>query len=160
MNSNTATGRLVGEELLVGGVHLSEVGHVSQEDLLPSVLNHQQSASATYVDLDDLGDAGAGSGNDGLDVVAAGLGQLADVALDEVGGGISGDLAGDEDLAVGADGLGLFGLSVSSFFLRFMSIGGGSHVWRRETRDMAGAPEQPLEVGMWWKPMGSTRAVL
>lgn len=33
VDSNTATGGLVGEELLVGGVHLGEVGHVSQEDL-------------------------------------------------------------------------------------------------------------------------------
>lgn len=33
VNSNTATSRLVNEELLVGSVHLSEVGHISQEDL-------------------------------------------------------------------------------------------------------------------------------
>lgn len=61
----------------------------------------------TYVDLDDLGHGGTGGVEDGLDVVAAGLGQLADVALDQVGGGVGGDLAGDKDLAVGADGLGL-----------------------------------------------------
>lgn len=33
VNSNTATSRLVNEELLVSSVHLSEVGHISQEDL-------------------------------------------------------------------------------------------------------------------------------
>lgn len=32
-NSNAATGRLVSEELLVGSVHLSEVGHIREEDL-------------------------------------------------------------------------------------------------------------------------------
>lgn len=65
----------------------------------------------THVDLDDLGNAGTGSGQDSLDVVAADLGLLADVTLDQVGGGISGDLAGDEDLAVSADGLGLWAVS-------------------------------------------------
>jgi len=63
---------------------------------------------ATYVDLDDLGNAGSGGVQDGFDVVAAGLGLLADVALDQVGRGVGGNLAGDEDLAVGADGLGLW----------------------------------------------------
>jgi hypothetical protein len=63
--------------------------------------------SGTYVDLDDLGNVGAGGVKDGLDVVAAGLGQLADVTLDQVGRGVGRDLTGDEDLAVGADGLGL-----------------------------------------------------
>lgn len=61
----------------------------------------------THVNLDDLGDVGTGSGQDSLDVVTADLGLLANVTLDQVGGGIGGDLAGDEDLAVGADGLGL-----------------------------------------------------
>jgi hypothetical protein len=61
----------------------------------------------THVNLDDLGDVGTGSGQDSLDVVAADLGLLADVTLDQVGGGVGGDLAGDEDLAVGTDGLGL-----------------------------------------------------
>ena len=110
MDSNAATGRLVHEELLVGGVHLGEVGHVSQEDLdtsAPRYLLVVVFFRAAYVDLDDLGHAGAGGVQDGLDVVAAGLGQLADVALDQVGRGVGGDLAGDEDLAVGADGLGL-----------------------------------------------------
>lgn len=61
----------------------------------------------THIDLDDLGHAGAGGSQDGLDVVAADLGLVADVALNQVGGGISGDLAGNENLAVGTDGLGL-----------------------------------------------------
>lgn len=33
VNSNTATSRLVNEELLVSSVHFSEVGHIGQEDL-------------------------------------------------------------------------------------------------------------------------------
>jgi hypothetical protein len=90
-NSNTATSRLVGEELLISSVHLGEVGHISEED----------------IDLDNLVDAGPGSVNNGLDIVAAGLCLFADVALDEVAGSVSGDLAGDEELAVGTDGLGL-----------------------------------------------------
>lgn len=91
MHSNTATRRLVHKELLIGSIHLSKVGHVSEE----------------HVDLDDLGHLGAGSGQNGLDVVAAGLGEFADGAGDEGAGGVGGDLAGDEDLAVGADCLGL-----------------------------------------------------
>lgn len=108
----------MGEELLVGGVHLGEVGHVSEEDLqTPLTLNTsgrhcRGKDTKTYVDLDNLLHARSGSFHDSLDVVAAGLGQLADVTLDRVGGGVVGDLAGDEDLAVGADGLGLFGVSI------------------------------------------------
>lgn len=70
----------------------------------------------TYVDLDDLGNARTGSIQDGLDVVAAGLGLDADVALDQVGRGVGGDLAGDEDLAVGTDGLGLWCVSILHVF--------------------------------------------
>lgn len=65
-----------------------------------------------YVNLDDLGNAGAGSLKDGLDVVAASLGLDANVALDQVGRGVGRDLAGDEDLAVGADGLGLWSVNI------------------------------------------------
>lgn len=111
-NSNTATSWLVGEELLVCSVHLSEVGHVSEEDLCflsaSIVLNVRQTERKAYVDLDNLGHAGTSSVKDSLDVVTAGLGQDANVALDKVGRGIGGDLAGDEDLAVGTDSLRLF----------------------------------------------------
>lgn len=75
------------------------------------VQNHHNNKSGegnTYIDLDDLFHAGTSSGQDSLDVIAANLSLLADVALDQVRGGVSGDLAGDEDLAVGADGLGLW----------------------------------------------------
>lgn len=54
------------KELLIGSVHFGEIGHVCQED----------------VDLDDLGDVGAGSGQDCVDIVAAGLSELADGASD------------------------------------------------------------------------------
>lgn len=68
----------------------------------------------TYVHLDDLLHARAGGGDNGLDVVAAGLGQVADAALNQVARGVGGDLTGDEDLAVGADGLGLGCVSLDS----------------------------------------------
>lgn len=127
MNSNAATGRLVHEELLVGGVHLGEVGHVSQEDLDPSAPQHLLVVLSlfrvAYVDLDDLGHAGAGGVQDGFDVVAAGLGQFADVALDQVGRGVGGDLARDEDLAVGADGLGLWWVSWCSVEFVWFGLG-------------------------------------
>ena len=55
----------------------------------------------THVDLDDLGNAGTGGGQDSLDVVAADLGLVADAALNQVGGGISGDLAGQPYLPGG-----------------------------------------------------------
>jgi hypothetical protein len=130
VNSNTATSRLVNEELLVSSVHLSKVGHISQEDLgkksrsakrppnlcilLPSKAETINTiiiglGNKTYIDLDNLVHAGTSGGQDSLDVIAANLCLGADVALDQVGGSIGGDLAGDEDLAVGADGLGLFG---------------------------------------------------
>lgn len=92
MHSNTATRRLVHKELLVGSIHLGEVSHIRQEN----------------VDLDDLGDVRARGAQDRGDVVAAGLGEFADVAGHQGAGGVGGDLAGDEDLAVGADGLGLY----------------------------------------------------
>jgi hypothetical protein len=69
--------------------------------------NNQAGEENTYIDLDDLVHAGASSGQDSLDVIAANLCLGADVALDQVGGGVSGDLARDEDLTVGTDGLGL-----------------------------------------------------
>jgi hypothetical protein len=92
VNSNTATSGLVHKELLIGSVHLRKVGHISQED----------------IDLDDLGHLRTGGGQNGLDVVAAGLGLLADGAGDKGAGGVGGDLARDEDCAVGADCLGLW----------------------------------------------------
>jgi hypothetical protein len=113
MHSNTAASRLVHEELLIGSVHLGKVGHIGQED----------------VHLDDLGHLGAGGGQDGLDVVAAGLSQVADVAGDEGAGGVGGDLAGDEDLAVGADGLGLGGGLVWFFGLDWIGLDWIGIVW-------------------------------
>lgn len=89
----------------------------------------------TYVNLDNLRHAGTSGGQDSLDVIAADLGLVTDAALDQGGGGIGGDLAGDEDLAVGADGLGLlivsrlvFHLMVVSCFVRMRGSGWGP--WR------------------------------
>lgn len=110
------------EELLVGSVHLGEVGHVGQENLRSR--EHSFSIArgtedwGTYVDLDNLGNAGTSSVQDGLDVVAASLGQDTDVALDQVGRGVSGNLAGDEDHSIGTDGLGLLCVSLLHDSLR------------------------------------------
>lgn len=92
MHRNTAPRRLVHKELLIGSIHLREIGHIGQK----------------YIDLDDLGHVGARGGQDRLDVVAAGLGEFANGAGDQGARGVGGDLARDEDLAVGADCLGLW----------------------------------------------------
>lgn len=125
-NRHTAARRLMGEEFLIGSIHLREVGHIRQEDLQyrqPSptsvycdIISRKPRESCpgknewerrTYVHLNDLLHAGPGRVEDGLDVVAASLGLDADAALDELRGRVCGDLAGDEDLAVCAHGLGL-----------------------------------------------------
>jgi hypothetical protein len=81
----------------------------------------------THIDLDDLVNAGSGSVQNGLDVVAAGLCLFADVALDEVAASVSGDLAGDEELPVGTDSLGLSHLANGQLMcLGFMGIGMGA----------------------------------
>lgn len=61
----------------------------------------------TYIDLNNLRNARTGSFENSSNVLAAHLGLLADSALDQVSRGVSGDLARDEDLAVGLYGLGL-----------------------------------------------------
>lgn len=81
----------MGEVLLEDAVHLGKVGHVVEED----------------VDLDDLLDRGVGFFQDGDDVLAALGGLVGDVALDQGASLVGGDLAGDEDIGTGDDGLGL-----------------------------------------------------
>lgn len=56
VNSNTATSRLVHEELLVGGVHFSEVGHISEEDLNSKLAFHHidHTLFEGYIVGDDL----------------------------------------------------------------------------------------------------------
>lgn len=70
----------------------SEVVHVGKED----------------VDLDHLLDAGAGSGEHGLQVLDASTGLFLDGTLDEVTRSIQWDLTGTVDSAGGLDGLGLW----------------------------------------------------
>ena len=93
MNCNTGARRLVGEPLFIFTVHLGKVLHIDQED----------------IDLDDLLDATASGLEDGRQVLAALGGLFGDGTFDEVGGSVRGDLAGDEDLVRGGDGLGLEG---------------------------------------------------
>lgn len=136
-HGDAAAGGLVDEELFVGGIHFGEVGHVGDEDLSIALLAYHitflsagnSSPSAppphhpptsrnpqrkreregrTYINLNNLLNARPGGRQDSPDIVAARLGLVADGALDQVRRGVRGDLAGHEDLAVGADGLGLF----------------------------------------------------
>lgn len=65
--------------------------HVGQED----------------VDLDHFLDAGAGSRENGLEVLNALSGLLLNGALEEIALGVQGDLAGAVDGGGGLDGLGL-----------------------------------------------------
>lgn len=71
----------------------SKVGHVGDE-------NHR---------LDDLGDAGAGLGEDSLEVLAALGGLGGDVGADKGAIGLEGDGAGAVNGEGGLDGLGLYG---------------------------------------------------
>lgn len=112
------------EPLGVGLVHLGEVGHVGEEDLyvmgqhIPQLysidssnevgLGGGEGKEKTYVHLNSLLNARPSGLQHGSDVLAALLGLLADVALDQVAVDVGGDLARDEDLAVGLDGLRLF----------------------------------------------------
>lgn len=85
----------MGEELLVGSVHLSEVVHGGDED----------------VDLDDALEGGAGSREDGGEVLAALLSELADVVLlkgEDLAGWEGWNLAGAVDGSWGLDGLGVW----------------------------------------------------
>ena len=89
----------------------------------------------TYIDLDDLVHAGASGGQDSLDVITANLCLGTDVALDQVRGGVGGDLAGDENLTIGADGLGLwFGLLGGSFIVCAICVGVEMVFWSRLVR--------------------------
>lgn len=83
------------EVLLKHAVHFGEVCHIVQE----------------HVDLDDLLDGCVGLLQDRDDVLAALCGLIRDAALDQSAGLVGGDLAGNEDLGAGDDGLGLGGVS-------------------------------------------------
>lgn len=82
----------MGEELLIGRVHLSKIVHGGDED----------------VDLDDLGERGAGGSQHGRQVDDALLGHLAEGVLwtcEDRAVGRAGDLARAEDHRGGLDGL-------------------------------------------------------
>ncbi|KFY06950.1 hypothetical protein V492_07594 [Pseudogymnoascus sp. VKM F-4246] len=92
LNSDAAPGWLVGEELLVGAVHLSKVVHGGDEN----------------VDLDDLLDGGSGGLEDGRQVADALLGHLGNGVGgqgEDLAGGSAWDLAGAVDGGAGLDGL-------------------------------------------------------
>lgn len=84
----------MGEELLVGAVHLSEVVHGGDE----------------HVDLDDLLEGGSGGLEDVRQVGDALLGHLGDAVGglgEDLAGGSAWDLAGAVDGGAGLDGLGV-----------------------------------------------------
>jgi hypothetical protein len=64
--------------------------------------------SRAYIDTDYLANRRASRIEDSLDVIAASLGLGLDIAFNEVAVLVCGDLAGEEDLAVSLDGLGLW----------------------------------------------------
>lgn len=77
--------------LLEHAVHLGEVCHVVKED----------------VDLDDLLNGSVRLLQDGNDVLAALCSLVGDATLDQSAGLVGGNLAGNENLGAGDDGLGL-----------------------------------------------------
>lgn len=97
LNSNTAASGLVRKVLLKNTIHFGEVCHVVKKD----------------VDLDDLLNRCVGLLEDGDDVLATLCGLVGDATLDQGTGLVGGDLAGDEDLGAGDDGLGLGCVSVA-----------------------------------------------
>ena len=95
LDGNARSRWLVCEELLVGSVHLGEVVHGGDED----------------VDLDDALEGGAGGGENGREVLAALLGELADVVgseCEDLACCEGWDLAGAVDGGWGLDGLGVW----------------------------------------------------
>lgn len=111
------------EKLLIRSVHLDKVGHIRQEDLYMLTLHptnitcacscttqprYRGKGGKTHINFNNLLHARLRRVKDGLDIIATGLGPVADGAADEVCGSVGGDLARDEDLAIGTDGLGLF----------------------------------------------------
>lgn len=69
----------------------------------------RRAGSVSYTNSNDLLHPAPCSRQDSKDVLDALLRLVGDAAFDQVAGGVGGDLAGDEDLVVGFDGLGLWG---------------------------------------------------
>ena len=78
--------------LLEDAIHLGEMCHIVEEN----------------VDLDDLLDRSIGFLQNGNDVLAALCCLIGDAALDQSAGLVGRDLARDENLGAGDDGLGLW----------------------------------------------------
>lgn len=94
VNRDAAPGRLVHEELLVHGIHLSEVVHGGQE----------------HVDLDDLVERGPRGREHRAEVLDAQLRHLGDARrglCEDLAAGRARDLARAIDRVCGTDGLGL-----------------------------------------------------
>ena len=110
LDSDAASGGLVGEPLLVLRVHLLFI-------LISCILDHGNLRSSyskvTHVgkedvNLDNLGDGGTSLNKDGLEVAAALLGLLGDRSLEQLTLRSERDLTGAVDSSRGLDGLGLF----------------------------------------------------
>src|SRR5689334_23588929 len=85
-----ARGRTGREKARVNFVHFGELAHVLEK----------------YGGADGFIERRAGGFDDGLKILQDAIGLRGDVAFDELaGGGIESDLAGNENEAVGADGL-------------------------------------------------------
>lgn len=78
---------------------------------LPTIqTDRRKKRKQAYINLDNLAHARPGRSQNSLEVIAASLGLIGNGTLDQRAGGVGGDLAGDEELAVCADGLGLISL--------------------------------------------------
>lgn len=122
LNRNTAPGRLVREELLVGSVHLSEVVHGGDEN----------------VNLDNLLERRASSFENSRQVGDALLGHLADVVGsqgEDLAGGRAWNLAGAVDGGAGLDGLGVRARGWEEVS-KCSRLYGGS--WNRELGEIGG----------------------
>lgn len=128
MHRHTRPCRLVGKPLLILSIHLGEVGHVGDEN----------------ANFDDLVHGATGGFEDGLEVLAA-LGRLGgDGAVDEVAGGVGGDLARAPDLAGSLDGLAVGAGGRTSILAKYFGkLAGGR---RHDFRYVAVAGEVEVEV--------------
>jgi hypothetical protein len=102
LNRNARASGLVGEVLLVDGVHLGEVVHGGDEHInLEEKKSMRQQFKPSFeihilwvrAHLDCTVDIAAGVLEDVLERFAAGLGLVGDAAANEVALGVSGDLA-------------------------------------------------------------------
>lgn len=94
---------------LRGRIDDSGYENTYMEDALPGLQGDGwREEMVTHPGSDHLADVRPRGLQDCFDVLTALTGIFGDAALDQIAGAVGGDLPGDEDLAVGLDGLGLY----------------------------------------------------